>query len=446
MFSTKKVAAGVVQCTFFISVLWLVGCSNDNRGENNDFETEIDSGFVFVALPAISGVPAGMTKVQGWIDTEDKISIREHTWDIWSGLTADSGESHRGEPLPVWETWYTPEEIYVNEPANITAVRARSTDFENPHNHFRESISGDEVISSFNKYNRLYADHVWSNQYNIAEVLTDLNDFFTFVTQPTVERKILGFPQGTAALKPVFFLVAQAGLTPIPYWRGPDNSSDSVNPTPDTWNQCVAVDATSSSVGNMVSLDCNGTQQTMEVIALEEFYAITLTQEEINDIVDVAGNFSQAVVGDYAVLVAMHVTTKEIPNWTWQTFWWDPYPEEASFPAESRPANKIANLQKPWSNFAACSAYSMVSPSVVGTEAVICFNPHLETGLGSVDGIASNCMSCHFQATWGEGGSFGGGLDYQTNGFYTGSEPAFSTVTKLDFLWSLTRAAATENN
>ena len=26
--------------------------------------------------------------------------------------------------------------------------------------------------------------------------------------------------------------------------------------------------------------------------------------------------------GDFAILVAMHVATREVPNWTWQTFWW----------------------------------------------------------------------------------------------------------------------------
>jgi hypothetical protein len=34
--------------------------------------------------------------------------------------------------------------------------------------------------------------------------------------------------------------------------------------------------------------------------------------------------------GDYAILVAMHITTNEDPKWTWETFWWNydqPFPD-----------------------------------------------------------------------------------------------------------------------
>lgn len=45
----------------------------------------------------------------------------------------------------------------------------------------------------------------------------------------------------------------------------------------------------------------------------------------------------QAPAGDYSVLQAMHVNTKEIPFWTWQTFWWQSVatsPNNAIYPAD----------------------------------------------------------------------------------------------------------------
>jgi hypothetical protein len=51
----------------------------------------------------------------------------------------------------------------------------------------------------------------------------------------------------------------------------------------------------------------------------------------------------------------------------------------------------------PFNHNAMCTAYSMtVNPvnSPSGTN-VLCYNPYLETGLSGVDGVHSNCMSCH---------------------------------------------------
>ena len=62
-------------------------------------------------------------------------------------------------------------------------------------------------------------------------------------------------------------------------------------------------------------------------------YAVRITAEEAKGLRGLglalaASNDTpqQVKAGDLALLVAMHVTTKELPNWTWQTFWWEPFP------------------------------------------------------------------------------------------------------------------------
>jgi hypothetical protein len=97
--------------------------------------------------------------------------------------------------------------------------------------------------------------------------------------------------------------------------------------------------------------------------------------------------------GDYAVLVAMHVNTKEIPFWTWQTFWWQPGADTPNgFPGSK--AGQPATLGAPWSNYAGCANYAQTT-TPGGSVMQVCFNAYLETSPGIPAGLTSNCMSCH---------------------------------------------------
>ena len=89
-----------------------------------------------------------------------------------------------------------------------------------------------------------------------------------------------------------------------------------------------------------------------------------------------ARNFVGAAAGDYAVLVAMHVNTREIANWTWQTFWWQPGADTPnSFPGSK--AGQPSGLPGPSNNYAMCTAYSQTMRPGNATMRV-CFNPYIE--------------------------------------------------------------------
>src|SRR5436305_313054 len=107
-----------------------------------------------------------------------------------------------------------------------------------------------------------------------------------------------------------------------------------------TWTKCVAVDGTGRLVGKTMRVDCNGTTVTAPVVGLDRFYAVRLSDQA--DVAAANGVFqsspdhlppgdAHADIGDYLVLTGIHVTTKEIENWTWQTFWWTPFPHAAPF-------------------------------------------------------------------------------------------------------------------
>jgi hypothetical protein len=84
--------------------------------------------------------------------------------------------------------------------------------------------------------------------------------------------------------------------------------------------------------------------------------------------------------GSLALLVGLHVATRETKDWVWRTFWWDPDPKNPKL-GTAAPAD--AGLKAPWDQY------------VMGAN----FNPYLEAGMKN--GRVSNCVSCHRMAVIG---------------------------------------------
>jgi hypothetical protein len=189
------------------------------------------------------------------------------------------------------------------------------------------------------------------------------------------------------------------------------------------------------------------------------------------------------------IVQGLHITTKEIANWTWQTFWWTPDPDRPPLPSSTvLAACRPAQLQGAARHYAAAIGYSMVFPprdesgavyaspqarsgntpgrvepsrSNLGkptvAESVYCYNPYMETYFGPDRlpaskpgtylgrpvannlGVQTNCMSCHAQACFLTLPSlpdfifplYTGDQDIDLNG------PQFQGKLKVDFLWSI---------
>lgn len=432
--------------------------------------------------PPVGTYPAAAARVEGWIAKQQVDSIRAHGWDVWASITSPSGQGR----LPVWETWYSGHEVYDMQPApGANAVRRAARDFERPQQFHHLSsmrrlraghIPTDraEAITSFNRYTRSLAEFVWNHHYNDAAVLNRINAHFDSAGTPTAQRQISlsrdSVDPSEIALKPVFQFISGDSASAVPYWAGEGTavSTDSLNPTPDTWKQGVVVDPTGRlRPGTKVWRSVNGQPaDSLLVVPLGTFYHIRLTAadsasysqfaETSGDDVGQGNKGDSASVaamvrpGNIALLVAMHVTTKEISNWTWQTFWWSPDAGDTT-KAVGRPAS----VRGVWRNYLMNVAYYMVTPPNApdGTP-YISFNPYLETNLSgtftndrgdsiSWTGVTTNCMTCHRMATWGvllPDSAFPTGAPYRNNGQVDPGNPAFAKYTKLDFLWSVTRA------
>jgi hypothetical protein len=442
----------------------------------------------YVPPPPVRSYPSRPGRINGWVARAQLDSVRMHGWDVWESITRPSGE----DSLPIWETWFSGDEVYNLEPAEARrrlqagARRERKRDWELPHQFFHPAARGQktdlqamarmghripvdtaEAVTSFNRYTRELAVAVVERGFNRAAVLDSINAAFNARGTPVAQRKISTSVDSVdarqIALKPVFQFISGTQPTVLPYWNGisPVNTDSLENPEPHTWRQGVVIDPTGKlRPGSRVWMSVNGNPpDSLLVVPLSAIYHLRLTAADSAAFSDFAktsgddvgaGNLTDSLSvaamvrpGNYALLTAMHVTTKEIANWTWQTFWWSPHPRDPFYGAD-RPRT----IRGPWSNYNMDVACWMAQPNRKGGDPWIAFNPYLETNLdGTVTvngtaiqwtGVHSNCMSCHRMAGWQSGGNT---PPYVPSGFISPADSSFfAGFTKLDFLWSITRA------
>jgi hypothetical protein len=197
-----------------------------------------------------------------------------------------------------------------------------------------------------------------------------------------------------------------------------------------------------------------GPPQPLKVVHLNRFYWIRLTQADVdhfstfvrpqsddvgaNNQTDSLSLMQMVKPGNIALLMAMHVTGKEIPNWTWQTYFWSPGRDSLNL-------DRPSTIQAPWNNYSMNTAYSMLNPDSTPR---IAFNPYLETNLHGYFpdsapgnhwvGVRTNCMTCHRLASRGLVGNNLVFAPYGPAQFIDpGDSSLFAGITKLDFLWSV---------
>jgi hypothetical protein len=415
-----------------------------------------------IALPS-SEFPVPSSQLDALIAAGNTAALRQHAWTIWSGLTANSTQSFQGQVVPIWETWLSSDEVFSpsarlfalgSRPRNLLSL-APPAQFAHATGNAPQAlalggVAGNSILAgvkmspdSANFISQPHETPATSGQsysYTSTSDLARLNTAFDQHKTPVVDRKIIDFPAAATDLKIVFMTVNATKLTPIPVWAGPAASTSPNRPTPGTWTTCVAVDPTNSITGQ-APVTCNGKQIQAQVVPLNAFFSIRIDANEAKALNARAKLSAKAAVaaGDFHVLVAMHVTTKEIANWTWATFWWQNGQNPPnSFPGSVDGMPDATKIKGPWRNYAMCVGDSMVFPATdPHGKPVVCFNPYLETPLPH--GIDSNCMSCHararipnpFDATRYP-------QTYLPNGWIDLADPTiFGGKTKTEFVWAM---------
>jgi len=420
-----------------------------------------------VPLPDGPNFPVPAATINGWIAAGDTAAIRGHAWSLWQGMSAPSGQTFNGQMLPIWETWAGPNDVFPTSQAAVAAGANGATlearlakprvirNFAAPLQfHHTKGVKlgdlgtfGNSDVTADNKFNPQAATFIDSPQpgpggatyaYNTQAGLTKLNASWPAGTTPQ-DRGVNDFPTRAIETKPVFGTVKATGLTVQPLWQGPSASTTPATPAPNTWTTCVLISPTGTGAvraatpAEIQGVSTTGTACTTFLWApLSTFYAVQLSASEAKSFAAASGK--AVAQGDYAVLLAMHVNTKEIPFWTWQTFWWQPGADTPNnFPGNKQ--GQPATLQAPWTNYAACTAYDQTT-TPGGSTMQVCFNPYLETSPFIPVGITSNCMSCHGVALVGPVS------DYPANynkpiAFFTDPTYFNTQSTHTDFSWAV---------
>ncbi|RAP59543.1 hypothetical protein [Oleiagrimonas sp. MCCC 1A03011] len=442
-------------------------------------------------LPNATGeaYPQSETTVNGWVYSGNQAALIRHAWSIWAGLTQYTGKVN-GTPVRAFETWTTPSNmIYrIQSGLGTDVVKGRVLlqksqllrpgsrfKLEMPH-QFRnlqpmlKSASaipdGDTKIFVTVAYNPAAAEHAIRNKLFLQSTLNRyLKEGYT---------QIPVFPTSAITIKPVYKVIqknetdgnVKDGIYTMPGWPGTPSPAKTF-PEPD-WGACVYVDVNQSgpSTGNAIDKGCAG-RTASTTFHVSDFIHHVITAQEAPAIA--SQTRMKVSAGDIAILVGMHVTTRETTRWAWQTFWWSANPDQPYLPSDSTiaAARPQQDMDAESGHYAMALSYQMVAPAqpINGGQSVghsvIAYNPHLEAGFspstfqarGSITqpdgkvitneyGVQTNCMSCHGQAQYQSTPGHYKDPDnrekpYAADFYFGLNDPSFQGKLQLDFAWSI---------
>jgi hypothetical protein len=302
-------------------------------------------------------------------DRGDITKIRAHGWELWQTLAVGDR----------WATWQATEQLFQH------AAPARPR-FRTPRPFMNAGALDIETLPvMFDvRFDPKSAHHVAAHHLENRAHLAEL-------------AALPAFPSDALAVKLTWFAIHAHTPTVMPIWDG-EPMRDTGN-ADRTWQRTITVDPDGGA----------GT------IPLSAFIYRELDAADLPSARS-ASHDPTLADGDFVALVAAHVTTKEIPDWTWQTYWWHDHPDDGRF-AAGRPVE----LRGAAANYLMDATYSTDVP---------CFNPWLEARFP--DGLESNCVTCHQRAVVGA-------ADYLpvTRGRLRSDDSYFHGHVATDFLWSV---------
>lgn len=229
------------------------------------------------------------------------------------------------------------------------------------------------------------------------------------------------FPRDAITLKPVWYAIHRDRVTALPVWDGaPTRPDGDGNPTR-TWAREVLVVPPGADGPDHNADDAAGRRR----VGLDAFVVRTLATDAEVVAARRAARDPTLAIGDLAVLVGMHVATKQIPDWVWITLWWHDRPDSGPY-AAGRPAR----VRGPAAHYLMDVAYSADTPAAADGGPHAAMNPWLEARFPG--GLRSNCVACHQRAALGA-------ETYLpvTRGPTAATDPYFADKLTTDFVWSL---------
>ncbi len=429
----------------------------------------IPEDFPKLDIPGFS-FPEDSTTLNTWIYKNDTLNIYTHGWGIWAGLTTKTQQKVGGQKLLVYETWLTPEEM-IDSILKQPIQRSNRANLKQPNQFTHSGQTVNDSIHESVSYSPPAANHAITNKLFLATTL------YEYAQSGRTEIPV--FPNDAITIKPVFKVLPVASEKDqtkfaISTWH---STIDSLAAYPEKdWHSAVYVDITNNSNGDGSQLlfpdsDIAPPPTEAATYNLNDFIHYTMNAEDAHffnkEFTENTGNTMDAKPGDVAILVGMHVTTRENVRWTWQTFWWAPDPNNPPAPSSKAIADQRPDvLSKAAAHYAMAVAYYMVNPeepyngkNITG-HPNYAFNPYLEAGFGpkvfdddlssihtkdgdtipTYVGVRTNCMSCHSMATVNPkhlDSTSNSITPYVGNAYIPLNDSIFNGQLKLDFAWSI---------
>lgn len=427
--------------------------------------------------------PEDSTVIYGWLNNPsmplnyDSASVYKHAWGVWAGLTAQTDQVYAGDKLLVYETWMGVSEIkeaivQQNAGAAVKAAGKKRRSFlERP----RQFEHGFHVVNKMpalkaalmapqnDTIDTNAANNQWvtvsyspaAANYAISNKILDISVINKYQV-PGGIGSIPAFPNSSVTIKPTYFVGSETdSLIQIPVWPGAPSPADSFSFG--RWPRCVYADVhnrqpSGKKVVPALQSDRNPASVLAATCNLSDFINFKVDSAmaahmNASDSSNGGNGPSFAHKGSIAILVGMHVATKEISNWTWQSYYWAPDPAQPFDPSSNLAASlRPSEITGAAAHYAVVAAYAMVLPNQpinggtnTGTTHVYGYNPYLEASFFGLSpnqpnnqfGVQSNCMSCHGMATED------GGLPYNTDIYFPMNDSLFLNKVQLDFAWSI---------
>jgi hypothetical protein len=433
--------------------------------------------------PGIPGYkfPEDEDSIVAWTKINNQQAIDLHAWGLWTALTKESDQVFNSQKLLVFETWDNPSDLSPTPPT-AAGTRIRFPLRLTVPRQFQHGAASQALFTAASqpgavrvdvKFDPIAADFILANGLLSAARLTSY-------LNTDHKTAVPGFPNTAISLKPTYrtlkplvgdryyLLKVWPGAPPLIFNQTSKLWESKAFPD-SVWGQCVWIDIQGSgNAGAGVDKTCaaDGSSRTSaNTYGIDQFIHFQMSQTDADQINAEASGATSVSAGDYAILVGMHVTSREITRWTWQTFWWVNDPDNPAAPSSRTIASRRpAQLAGASRHYAQCTGYDEEVPSQPNSggsntgETIYCYNPYLEarftpdvlpdsqpgdTQLNGKTvktannvGVQTNCMSCHGRANYNPG-NVATAPQYSGARYVDLNDPVFNGVLKVDFLWSL---------
>jgi hypothetical protein len=417
-----------------------------------------------------------------WARTLESSNVREHGWELYRDVVSPATEGCPSSKVPLWLSWATKMEVFPAHGARgaqreINAIASTTLGIDRTIQRLLSeagkpsSPGGNQVPGTGNRASSAKNAHLQPVDLNtlfpqgpFVVPGTKKRTFFSSAYyNPAAEHSALAkardlmmaahksvpsevedpTPPEAIIVKPIWLPIQNDTLMAcVPVWNPGAVPTDLGGYDSTDWPEQLRV-STAQLQPNSMETCKSGLVPTVSV---DEFFHMKITSSNVNELqLAVPATIGPRLVqeGNVALLVGLHVISKEVKSWSWNTYWWEPQKYRNSGPAAGRP-----KLDSPWSNYvmsasldearnptseadgkcdvgAIYNPYQEVQIPPTGPLITVCGKP---TGLG---GLASNCRSCHSLAS------------YIAAPVVTIQPPAdwlrkyFSDKTRTGFLWSM---------